>query len=66
MINQKQVHQAIDDGLIQSIQQRAQTGSTMALSETIDDVGKHFHDGLVKLKQAAIAQHAVVDNLFPE
>lgn len=66
MITQKQVHQAIDDGLLDAIKQRAMNGSVVALSDTAIDVGTHFRDGLMKLKQAAIAQHAVVDNLFPE
>jgi hypothetical protein len=66
MITQKQVHDAIDDGLIDAIKQRAMMGSIAGLSEPIADVGAHFYEGLVVLKQAAVAQHAVVDKLFPE
>jgi len=66
MITRKQVHQAIDDGLIDLIKARAANGATVLLSDTDLNVAQHFRDGLIKIKAAAEDQHGVVDEIFPD
>lgn len=66
MITRAQVHQAIDDGILEAVKDRAKMGTVTILSEKGDIEQGQFTAGLVKLREALELEHAVVDAIFPE
>lgn len=66
MIKKADVHQAIDDGMIDAIKDRAKLEAINELTESAQTAEDQFETGLRVLKDANDRAHAVVDKIFPE